>query len=76
VGERTIEESYEITLRNHKKEEAVEVRVMEHMFRWSEWEILEESAEHAKLDAQTVEWRVQILPDGETKLTYTVRYTW
>ena len=75
LGERTIEESYEITLRNHKKE-AVEVRVVGHMFRWTEWEILEESAEHAKLDAQTVEWRVQVPADEEAKVTYTVRYTW
>ena len=80
LGRRTIEESYEITLRNHK-EERVEVRVVEHMFRWSEWEILEESvdrvgAEHVKLDAQTVEWRLQVPVDGEAKVTYTVRYTW
>jgi len=75
LGERTIEESYEITLRNHK-EEAVEVRVVEHMFRWSEWEIVEESAEHTKLDAQTVEWRVQVAADGEAEVTYTVRYAW
>ncbi len=75
LGENTIEESYEIALRNHK-EERVEVRVVEHMFRWSEWEILEESAEHTKLDAQSVEWRVQAPADGEAKVTYTVRYTW
>jgi len=75
LGERTIEESYEITLRNHK-EEGVEVRVAEHMFRWSEWEILEESADHVKVDAQTVEWRVQVSADEEAKVTYTVRYTW
>lgn len=75
LGERTIEESYEIALRNHKEEE-VEVRVVEHMFRWSEWEIVEESAEHTKLDAQTIEWRVQIPADGEAEVAYTVRYTW
>ena len=75
LGDRAIEESYEITLRNHK-EEAVEVRVVEHMFRWSEWEITEESAEHTKLDAQTVEWRLQGPANGGAKVSYTVRYTW
>lgn len=75
LGDRAIEESYEITLRNHK-EEAVEVRVVEHMFRWSEWEITEESAEHTKLDAQTVEWRLRVPANGEAKVSYTVRYTW
>jgi len=75
VASDVIEESYEITLRNHK-EEAVQVRVVEHLFRWSNWDIIEESAEHTKLDAQTVEWRVDVPADGEAKITYTVRYSW
>ncbi len=70
-----MEESFEITLRNHKDED-VEVRVVEHMFRWSEWEIIEESHEHDKLDAQTIEFRVPVEADGETTVTYTVRYRW
>jgi len=75
LGDRVLEESYRITLRNHKEED-VEVRVVEHMFRWSEWEIVAESAEHEKLDAQTVEWRVTVPADGEEEVTYTVRYRW
>ena len=75
LGDRALEESYRITLRNHKDED-VEVRVVEHMFRWSEWEIVEESDEHEKLDAQTVEWRVTVPADGEAEVTYTVRYRW
>jgi hypothetical protein len=70
-----MEESYEITLRNHKDED-VEVRVVEHMFRWSEWKILEESHEHIKTDAQTIEFRVPVTANGETVVTYTVRYVW
>lgn len=70
-----MEESYEITLRNHKDED-VEVRVVEHMFRWSEWRILEESHEHEKLDSQTIEFRVPVEANGETTVTYTVRYEW
>jgi hypothetical protein len=70
-----IEESYEITLRNHKDEQ-IEVRVVEHLFRWSEWKILEESHEHTKTDAQTIEFRVPVEADGETVVTYTVRYEW
>jgi hypothetical protein len=75
LGDRAIEESYEITLRNHKEED-VEVRVVEHLSRWSEWEIIEEGAPHNKLDAQTAEWRVEVPADGETTVTYTVRYRW
>jgi hypothetical protein len=70
-----MEESFEITVRNHKDED-VEVRVVEHMFRWSEWKILEESHEHDRLDAQTIEFRVPVEADGETVVTYTVRYEW
>jgi hypothetical protein len=70
-----MQESYQITLRNHKDED-VEVRVVEHMFRWSEWQILEESHDHEKLDAQTIEFRVPVEADGETIVTYTVRYEW
>ncbi|MDY7039995.1 MAG: DUF4139 domain-containing protein [Chloroflexota bacterium] len=75
LGERSLEESFEITLRNHKNE-AVEVRVVEHMYRWSEWEIVEESAEHTKTDAQTIEYRLQIPANGEETVTYTIRYRW
>jgi hypothetical protein len=70
-----MEESFEITLRNHKAED-IEVRVVEHLFRWSEWEILEENYEHDKMDAQTIEFRVPVEADGEATVTYVVRYEW
>ena len=73
LGRNVIEESFEITVRNHKDQD-VEVRVVEHLFRWSEWEIVQESAEHTKLDQGTVEWRLPVSADGEVTLTYTVRY--
>lgn len=75
IGDNVIEESYQITVRNHKQED-VQVRVVEHLFRWSEWQIIEESAEHTKLDAQTIEWRLDVPADGEATVTYTVRYKW
>jgi hypothetical protein len=73
LGGDVVEESYEIVVRNHKDED-VEVRVLEHLFRWNEWEIVQESAEHTKLDQGSVEWRLPVPADGETTLTYTVRY--
>lgn len=75
TDKRWMEESYRITVRNHKAEE-VTVRVVEHMFRWSEWKILEASQEYEKLDAQTIEFRVPIKADGEAVVIYTVRYEW
>jgi len=73
LSDRVIEESYKVAIRNHKKE-PVQVRVAEHMYRGSDWEIVKESAEHSKLDSGTVEWRANIPADGEAVVTYTVRY--
>ncbi len=75
LSDRVIEETYEIKLRNHKKE-AVEVRVVEHLFRWSNWQVLKSSQDYSKLDSQTIEFRVSVPPDGEKVVNYTVRYSW
>lgn len=74
-SEKTLEESFEITLRNHK-DEAVEMRVVEHLFRWSEWRMLRSSHEFEKLDSSTIEFRVRIPANGEITLDYDVRYFW
>ena len=76
VAEKVVEESYEITIRNQKPEEAVQVRVVEHLYRSGDWEITAESAPHVKLDSQSVEWKLDVPAGGESKLTYTVRYRW
>jgi hypothetical protein len=70
-----VEESFEITLRNRKKE-AVEIRAVEHLFRWANWTIVEKSQEFQKTDAQSIEFRVPLKPDEEKVVTYKVRYTW
>jgi hypothetical protein len=87
VGERTrtnykvdnsndwIDESFEIKLRNHKKE-PVEIRVVEHLFRWTNWDITAKSDPFTKTNAQEIEFRVQLKPDEEKTLTYTVHYSW
>ncbi|MFZ5918079.1 MAG: DUF4139 domain-containing protein [Chloroflexota bacterium] len=75
LGRQVIEETFTITLRNHKPED-VEVRVVERLYRWSDWEIVDQTAEHTKLDAQTIEWRLPVVADGEASVTYTVRYSW
>ena len=70
-----MDESFEIRVRNHKKE-AVMVRVVEHLYRWTNWKLSEQSQESRKSDAQTVEFPVTIAPDGEQVVTYTVHYSW
>jgi hypothetical protein len=70
-----MDESFEVRVRNHKKE-AVTVRVVEHLYRWTNWKLTEQSHPSRKTDAQTVEFPVTIAPDGEQVITYTVHYSW
>jgi len=74
-GRRTATESFEIKVRNHKKE-PVEVRVVEHLYRGENWEITEKSDEYRKTDSHTIEFPVKIAPDEEKVVTYTAHYTW
>ena len=70
-----MDETFEIKVRNHKKE-AVNVRVVEHLYRWTNWKLIEQSQASRKTDAQTAEFPVTIAPDGEAVITYTVHYSW
>jgi hypothetical protein len=70
-----LDESFEIKLRNHKKE-AVEIRVVEHLTRFENWEIKQKSGEFRKLDSHTIEFPVTLKPDEEKIVTYQVHYTW
>jgi hypothetical protein len=70
-----LDESFEIKLRNHKKEGAT-VRVVEHLYRWTNWTITQESAAHHQTDSKTIEYEVTLRPDEERTLTYTAHYTW
>jgi len=70
-----MEESFEIKVRNHKKE-AVNVRVVEHLYRWTNWKLIEQSQPSTKTDAQTTEFPITVAPDGEEVVSYTVHYSW
>ena len=70
-----LDESFEIKLRNHKTEAAT-VRVVEHLYRWSNWVITQESAAHRQTDSKTIEYDVTLQPDEERTVTYTAHYTW
>lgn len=69
------EESFEISLRNHKESD-IEVNVVERLWRYVNWKIINKSHEFTKKDAQTIEFKVPVPKDGETKVNYTVRYWW
>lgn len=69
------EEAFEIKVRN-RKADSIEVRVVEHLYRWTNWSIVAKSDEFTKKDAQTIEFRLPLKPDEERTLTYRVRYEW
>jgi hypothetical protein len=80
LGDSGAQESFRITLRNHK-DEPVEVRVVENLYRWTEWTMLEETldgkpVEHNQLSSQQVEWLVPVPANGEAVLEYMVQYRW
>ncbi|MCB1210279.1 MAG: hypothetical protein KDK97_13175 [Verrucomicrobiales bacterium] len=71
-----LDESFEIKVRNRKQDESVEIRVVEHLYRWTNWEIRDPSNAFEKKDAQTIEFRVALKPGEEKTITYTVHYSW
>jgi hypothetical protein len=74
-SDRTYEEDIEIRIRNHKAQ-AVTVEVEELMYRYAQWDLLAQSQDGVKKDFQTETWPLKVDANGESKLTYTVRYSW
>ncbi|MEY4379147.1 MAG: hypothetical protein RLZ85_1028 [Verrucomicrobiota bacterium] len=74
-SEHVATQTFEIKVRNHKKE-PVEIRVVEHANHAGSWTLTAQSQEHVKKDATTFEFRVPLKPDEEKVVTYTIRYTW
>lgn len=75
LNRRRFEETFEIRLRNHKDSD-VTVSVVEHLYRWTNWKIVEASQSWEKKDAQTIELAVPVRKDAEAVATYTVKYSW
>lgn len=76
TGDKWVDESFEIKLRNRKKDIPVEIRVVEHLYRWNNWDITAKSDDFTKTDTQTIEFRVLVKPDEEKTITYSVHYSW
>ncbi|HEU4725684.1 MAG TPA: DUF4139 domain-containing protein [Candidatus Eisenbacteria bacterium] len=70
VTPRITEQSFEITLRNHKSE-TVDVIVSEHT--GGDWELVKQSHPSVKKDATTFEFTVRCAPEQPVTVTYTVR---
>jgi hypothetical protein len=70
------EEDWEIKLRNHKPE-AVTVDLVEGIAGASaNWTMLKESRTHVVRDVNTLVYTVELKPNSEATVTYSIRYQW
>ena len=72
---RVVEETFEITVRNHK-DAAADVQVYEHPWRWAQWEIIGANGPWSKVDQSTLTFPLHVERDGEKTVKYTIRYSW
>ena len=72
---RRLAESFEIKVRNRKKD-PVTIRVVEHLYRGDNWQIVAKSDEFTSLDSNQIEFQIPLKPNEEHTLTYTILYTW
>ena len=77
ISDKVVEETYQVELRNQKETDDVTVRVVEHLSRGGNWEIITASPETwKKTDSNTIEWNLPVPAQDKATITYTVRYTW
>lgn len=72
---RNLWETFEIKLRNHK-EEAVEVIVLENLYRAANWTIENPSQDFDKETSNRIRFDVEMDPEEEKVITYTAHYSW
>ena len=87
VGERTqtdfykhpsrdlIRESFSIEIRN-RSEKDVEVDIVEHLYRWTNWKVIDPSQPYEKVDSRTIRFPLPVQAEDTATVTYTVEYTW
>ena len=72
---RNLWETFEIKLRNHK-DDAVDIVVLENLYRSSNWKIENASLPYEKESSHQVQFNVRVASEGETTLRYTAHYNW
>lgn len=70
ISDRVREETFEISLRNHKNVPVV-INVVEHPA--GDWQILQTNFKYTKKDSSTVEFPIQVMPNQSQKLVYRIR---
>lgn len=69
------DESFQVSVANLSEEDA-EIRVVEHLYRWPEFEIVRADTDYKQTGPQDIEFLVALKPGGRRTIHYTVRYIW
>lgn len=69
------EETFEIRLANDSADTA-NVRVVEHLYRGADFDIVKADMEYRKNGTQAIESDVEVKPGAQRSIHYTVRYRW
>ena len=75
LSTRNLWETFEIRLRNHK-DEAIDVAVLENLYRAANWEIKNASQSHGKENSNRIRFDVTVPSEGERVIRYTAHYSW
>ncbi len=73
--QRSLNETFALRLINAGNA-AKNVLVREHLYRWTQWNIVQASAKYEKKNADTIEFKLNVPAAGEATVTYTVQYQW
>ena len=68
-------QTYEFRIRNHKRA-VVNVRAIGHLAGYANWKVTKTTDPFSKHDFQTLHFDVDVEPDTEKTITYTVDYRW
>jgi len=71
LGDNLFEVAFEVSLRNHKKED---IRVLVEEPIPGDWEMLSNSHSYEKVSARLIRFDVPVTKDAETKVTYRIRF--
>ncbi|MFN4226669.1 MAG: DUF4139 domain-containing protein [Candidatus Ratteibacteria bacterium] len=69
ISQQVYKDTYEIKIKNYKKEDIV-VDVIEHLY--SNWEITEKTHDYEKIDAFTIKFPLKVKGNSEETIKYTV----
>lgn len=76
LSKNTSEESWRVTVRNRKDANEVTVRVVQALYRFSSWQVLECNNEFQKLSSDRLLFPVSVPAQGERTFSFRIRYAW